>query len=290
MMLLAHLPALAAAFFASLVEFVEALTVVLAVGAVRGWLPAMTGAFGALAVLGLIVLVFGAALTMVPLHAVQLLVGVLLVAFGWRWLSKAVKRAAGMLPLRDENALFARQCARLRGLDEPSFIDGAAIVTSFSVTMIEGIEIVLIVLALGAGAPALLPTAMAGAAFALGLVMLAGLLLHRPLAKLPENTMKFGTAAVLLAFGVFWLGEGAGYGWPGDEASLLGLIAVVLVAATAAVALLRTSVRMGQEVLGKGLSPAELYEIGGGGIERAAGEAGELYAPRQLGLVEGAHG
>jgi len=290
MMLLAHLPALAAAFFASLVEFVEALTVVLAVGAVRGWVPAMTGAFGALAVLGIIVLVFGAALTMVPLHAVQLTVGILLLAFGWRWLAKAVKRAAGVLPLRDENALYARQCARLRGLDDPSFLDGAAIATSFSVTMIEGIEIVLIVLALGAGAPALLPTAMAGAALALGLVMLAGLLLHRPLAKLPENTLKFGTAVMLLAFGLFWLGQGAGFSWPGDAVSLLGLIAVVLMAAIAAVAVLRTSVRMGQEVIGKGSSAAEFYEISSSGIERAAGERGEIYAPAERGLAEGARG
>jgi len=238
MMLLGHLPALLAAFFASAVEFVEALTVILAVGSVRGWRPALTGAFGGLLLLAVIVAVLGPLLTMVPLRIVRLLVGVLLLTFGWRWLAKAVRRAAGVLPLRDEDANFIRETETLRGLAAAPGFDKAAIATAFNITMLEGIEVVFIVLAIGAGAPALLPAAVAGAAAALALVMLAGLLLHRPLAKVPENTLKFGTGVLLVAFGIFWLGEGVGINWPGAEISLLMLIVLVFAGALGATKLL----------------------------------------------------
>jgi uncharacterized membrane protein len=235
MMLLAHLPALLAAFFASAVEFIEALTVVLAVGSVRGWRPALTGTFGGLLALGLIVLVLGPVLMMVPLHAVRLLVGILLLTFGWRWLAKAVNRAAGRVALRDEAANYARATETLRALAPAPGLDRAAIATAFNITILEGIEVVFIVLAIGAGAPALLPAAMAGAAVALALVMLAGLLLHRPLAKVPENALKFGTGVLLVAFGIFWTGEGVGLHWPGADFSLLVLIALVFAGALGAV-------------------------------------------------------
>ncbi len=235
MMLFAHLPALLAAFFASLMEFVEALTVILAVGAVRGWRPALTGAFGAFLLLVLIVAVLGPLLTMVPLRIVRLLVGIMLLTFGWRWLAKAVRRAAGVLPLRDEDAHYARETENLRTLAVPPGLDKAAIAAAFHITMLEGAEVVFIVLAIGAGAPALLPAAVAGAAAALALVMLAGLLLHRPLAKVPENTLKFGTGVLLVAFGAFWLGEGIGINWPGADISLLVLIVLVFAGALGAV-------------------------------------------------------
>lgn len=233
--MLVHLPALLAAFFASAVEFVEALTVVLAVGTVRGWRPALTGAFGGFFVLALIVLLLGPLLTMVSLRIVRLLVGVMLLVFGWRWLAKAVKRAAGLVPLRDEAQNFARETERLRGLGTASGLDKAAIATAFNITMLEGIEVVFIILAIGAGAPDLLPAAIAGAAAALALVMLAGLLLHRPLAKVPENALKFGTGVLLVAFGIFWAGEGVGLHWPGADVSLLGLIVLVFAGAIGAV-------------------------------------------------------
>jgi Ca2+/H+ antiporter, TMEM165/GDT1 family len=235
MMLLAHLPALLAAFFASAVEFVEALTVVLAVGAVRGWRPALTGTFAALLLLALIVLLLGPLLTMVPLRLVRVLVGILLLTFGWRWLAKAINRAAGRVPLRDEAANFARETELLRMRVEAAGIDAAAIATAFNITTLEGIEVVFIVLAIGAGAPALLPSAVAGAALALGLVMLAGLILHRPLAKVPENELKFGTGVLLVAFGIFWVGEGVGLNWPGGDGALLALIVLVFAGALGAV-------------------------------------------------------
>lgn len=235
MLLLAHLPALLAAFFASAVEFVEALTVVLAVGAVRGWRPALTGAFGGLLVLALIVLFLAPLLMMVPLRAVRLLVGILLLTFGWRWLAKAVKRAAGVIPRRDEAVNFTRAAENLRQLAVVPGLDKAAIATAFNITMLEGVEVVFIVLAIGTGAPALLPAAMAGAAAALALVMILGAALHRPLAKIPENELKFGTGVLLVAFGIFWTGEGIGLHWPGAEFSLLLLIALVLGGALRAV-------------------------------------------------------
>ncbi len=244
-MFLAHLPALLAAFFASAVEFVEALTVVLAVGTVRGWRPALTGAFAAFLVLALLVLVLGPFLTMVPLRAVRLLVGLMLLTFGWRWLAKAVRRAAGVLPLRDETANYARETENLRGLGAAHGIDKAAIATAFNIVMLEGIEVVFIIVAIGAGSPALLPTAIAGAAAALALVMLAGLLLHRPLAKVPENALKFGTGVLLVAFGIFWLGEGIGMRWPGADVSLLLLIALVLGGALEAVRRMSMTAKQG---------------------------------------------
>lgn len=235
MMLLAHLPPLLAVLFASLVEFSQALTVVLAVGRVRGWQPAFTGAFAAILLLGVLLVVvvaLGALLAMVRLFEVQLLAGVALLAVGLRWLVKAVRRAAGGLALRDETVVFMGVVERLRG--GPSGI-GAA----FRSVMAEGSGIVVIVLAIGAGAPALLLPALAGSALALGLVMLAGLALHRPLAGLPENELKFGAAVFLTAFGGIWIGQACGLVAADDEVSLLILAGLVFCSAVAVVLVLR---------------------------------------------------
>jgi uncharacterized membrane protein len=224
-----HLPALLAAFFASAVEFVEALTVVLAVGVVRGWRPALSGAGAALLLLAGAVALVGPFLALVPLRLMHLLTAALLLALGTRWLKKAVLREAGRLPQRDEAALYAREVSALGSAGR------AAFGTAFNITLVEGLEVVFIVLAIGAGAPALLSSACAGAGLALLLVGAAGAALHRPLAQVPENKLKFAAAVMLCAFGVFWAGEGFGLRWPGGDAALPLLIGVVLAAALLAV-------------------------------------------------------
>ena len=217
------LPSMLAAFLASLVEFVEALTVVLAVGSVRGWRPALTGSGTGLVVLLLVVAALGPALTLVPLRLLQGSLGVLTLLFGLRWLRKAILRAAGVIPLHDEAALFAKESARLRGLAAASRWDNVAFATSLQITLIEGMEVVFIVIAIGAGGAGLLAPAATGALAALLVVVLLGLVVHRPLATVPENTLKFIVGALLSAFGTFWLGEALSLAWPGNDWSLLGL-------------------------------------------------------------------
>jgi uncharacterized membrane protein len=229
-----------AAFLASLVEFIEALTVILAVGTVRGWRSAIGGAAMALGLLALLVAVLGPALTRIPAGAVRGALGALLLLFGMRWLRKAILRAAGVIALRDEQAAYDRQSAALRAAGVwGGGWDRVAVATSFNVTVIEGIEVVFIVLAVGtAGAGLMVPAAL-GAASALLLVMLLGLALHRPIARIPENSLKFAVGVMVCAFGTFWAGEGMGLAWPGGEWSLLALTACFCVAALIAVALCR---------------------------------------------------
>ncbi len=219
-----------AAFLASLVECVEALTVVLAVGVTRGWRGALAGSGVALAVLLILVAALGPALTRIPIDWVQLTVGLLLLLFGLRWLRKAVLRAAGLLPLHDEEAAFATETDRLRRGGVASTWDGVAVATAFKIVMLEGVEVVFIVVAIGASGGALGP-ASGGAVAALLLVVLLGLVLHRPLSAVPENSLKFVVGVLLSAFGTFWVGEGIGVDWPGADWSLLLLAAAYLVAA-----------------------------------------------------------
>jgi len=231
-------PSMLAAFLASLVEFVEAMTIVLAVGAVRGWRGALGGTGLALAVLLAIVLAFGPALADIPRNLVQFGVGLLLVLFGMRWLRKAVLRSAGILPLHDEAAAYETEIETLRGIGGiATGWDSVAVATSFKITMLEGIEVVFIVVAVGAAGPGLLAPAAIGALAALVLVVALGLALHRPVAKIPENTLKFVVGVLLSAFGTFWVGEGMGLQWPGADLSLLVLIAGFLAAAQLAVQL-----------------------------------------------------
>jgi uncharacterized membrane protein len=214
-----------AAFLASLVEGVEALTVVLAVGFVRGWRGSLTGAgLGIVALIGLTA-ALGPALTRIPLDIVQVVVGALLLLFGLRWLRKAILRGAGVIPLHDEAAAFANEAELLRrfGTTRAAF-DTIAIATSFKIVMLEGIEVVFIVIAIGAGGGLLVPATL-GAVAALLLVIVLGFVLHRPLAVVPENTLKFVVGVLLTAFGTFWIGEGIGVAWPGADLSLLALTA-----------------------------------------------------------------
>ncbi|TIS57613.1 TMEM165/GDT1 family protein [Mesorhizobium sp.] len=224
-------PAVTAAFLASLVEVVEAFTIVLAVGTVRGWRPALTGAGAALALLALLVLVLGPLLDRVPLHALQLVIGVLLLLFGLRWLRKAILRAAGILALHDEARVFAEGQAHLHDAErrQEVHLDWIAGMTAFKAVVLEGLEVVFIVIAVGAGRGLLVPAAT-GALAACLLVLAIGFVVHRPLARVPENTLKFGVGVMLSAFGVYWTGEGLGVDWPGHDLAILAFAVVFLVA------------------------------------------------------------
>ena len=235
-------PSVLAAFFASLVECVEALTIVLAIGAVRGWRSALGGSGAALLLLLAMVAALGPALARIPIGIMQLTIGRLLLLFGMRWLRKAILRAAGVIPLHDEAAAFAKETARLRALAGSGRWDLAAAFGSFQITMLEGIEVVFIVLAIGAGSAGLLVPASLGALAALLLVIALGVALHRPLASIPENSLKFVVGILLAAFGTFWVGEGLGISWPGADWAILGLAIGFLLAAALTVWLCRQKV------------------------------------------------
>jgi len=234
-------PAVSAAFLASLVEAVEAVTIVLAVGTVRGWRSAGTGALAGLAALALVVLTLGPVLERVPLPALQLVVGVLLFLFGARWLHKAILRAAGIVPLRDEQRVFERTSTELRSslAHRPLVrVDWVAALACFKGVLLEGLEVVFIVLAVGTG-HGLLRAASLGALAACALVVAIGFAVHRPLVRVPENTLKLAVGILLSAFGVFWSGEGLGVPWPGGDLALPALAALILLAALLLIAGLR---------------------------------------------------
>jgi len=235
-----HGSAVVAAFLASLVEAVEALTIVLAVATVRGWRPAGLGAAAGLVTLIVIVVALGPLLALVPLQWLQLAIGVLLLLFGMRWLRKAILHAAGIIALHDEAVAFAAETAELRqqAHHHEKRLDWLAGIASFKAVLLEGLEVVFIVIAVGA-APGLLGPASAGALAACLLVAAIGLAVHRPLARVPENAVKFAVGVMLSAFGVFWTGEGLGVAWPGADLAIVGFAALFLVCGFAAAALIK---------------------------------------------------
>jgi uncharacterized membrane protein len=238
---LAHIgPAMMAAFLASLVEAVEALTIVLAVVSVRGWRPAGLGALAGFVLLVLIVVVLGPLLDRVPIHLLQLAIGVLLLLFGMRWLRKAILRSAGIIPLHDEATAFATETAELReqARQHETRLDWLAAFASFKALLLEGLEVVFIVMALSAGGGLLIP-ASAGALAACLLVAVIGFIVHRPLARVPENILKFAVGVMLSAFGVFWTGEGLGVAWPGADLAIVVFAALFLAVGLATVAMTR---------------------------------------------------
>jgi len=218
----------------------EAPTIVLAVATVRGWRPAGLGAFAGLLVLALIVVALGPLLDRVPLHLLQLAIGILLLLFGMRWLRKAILRSAGVIPLHDELTTFAAETAELReqARRNEARLDWLASLASFKAVLLEGLEVVFIVIALSAGRGMLVP-ASAGAVAACLLVAGVGFVVHRPLARVPENTLKFAVGVMLSAFGVFWTGEGLGVAWPGADLAIVGFAALFLAVGFASVAFLR---------------------------------------------------
>jgi Ca2+/H+ antiporter, TMEM165/GDT1 family len=235
-----NLPAIAVAFSASFVEVVEALTIVLAVMSVRGPRPAMMGTIAGLGCLALIVLIFGPVLDRVPLQGLQLAVGVLLLLFGMRWLRKAILRAGGIIPLHDEMSAYTAETAYLQEQTRrhERHLDWLGAVTSFKAVLIEGLEVVFIVIAVGAGRGLLLPASL-GALAACAVVLLIGVAVRRPLARVPKNTLKFGVGVMLSAFGVFWAGEGMGIDWPGSDLAIVGFALSFLAASLLTVAVLK---------------------------------------------------
>jgi uncharacterized membrane protein len=237
-------PAVGSAFLASLVEVVEAFTIVLAVGTLRGWRPAAMGTIAGLGVLGLLIALFGPLLDRVPLHLLQLVIGVLLLLFGMGWLRKAILRAAGILALHDEDAIFASESAQLaKAADERrTSLDWIAGLTAFKAILLEGLEVVFIVIAVGVGRGLLWPATFGALAACLA-VLAVGIIVHKPLANVPENTLKFGVGVMLSAFGVFWTGEGLGIDWPGQDLALLVFAALFLFVALATASVLRRPAR-----------------------------------------------
>jgi Ca2+/H+ antiporter, TMEM165/GDT1 family len=222
-------PALSAAFLASVVEVVEAFTIVLAVATLRGWRPAALGTTAGLALLAGIVLTLGPLLDQIPITSLQLSIGILLLLFGMGWLRKASLRAAGVIPLHDEEAIFAAEAAELgrHAQRQQRDLDWAVGVTALKAVLLEGLEVVFIVIAVGAGRGLLIPAGL-GALAACALVLAGGVIIHRPLSRVPENTLKFGVGVMLSAFGVFWTGEGLGIAWPGQDLALLLFVTLFL--------------------------------------------------------------
>jgi uncharacterized membrane protein len=231
---------IASAFLASAVEFVEALTIVLAAGVSRGWRSALTGLGAATLVLAVIVAVLGPALTRIPISALRLVVGGLLLTFGLQWLRKAILRASGFKALSDEDAKFAAELeeARAAGSEQRAGLDWYGFTLAFKGVLLEGLEVAFIVVTFGS-AQGSIGLAALGAAAALVLVIVVGVLVRAPLARVPENALKFAVGAMLTTFGIFWSTEGAGASWPGEDAALPVVLVFVLLISFGSVVMLR---------------------------------------------------
>jgi uncharacterized membrane protein len=213
------------AFLASSVEAVEALTIVLGVGVVRGWRSPLLGVATAFAVLVSVVAVLGPALDRIPIEALQLVVGALLLVFGLQWLRKSILRASGFKALHDEEVAYREEQELASGAPRASGrMDWYSFTVAFKGVLLEGLEVVFIVVALGSAQDAV-GLAAAGAGVAVLLVMALGVAVHRPLSRVPENGLKLAVGLALTSFGCFWAAEGVGVEWPGGEASLPALVA-----------------------------------------------------------------
>jgi uncharacterized membrane protein len=228
---------LLSAFLASAVEFVEAVTIVLAVGVTRSWRSALLGTGTALVVLATLVVVFGAAIAvLVPISLLRLIVGGFLVIYGLQWLTKAVLRGGGAKAKHDEAAIYAREVDAMR--DEPPVpatgVDWISFTVAFKGVLLEGLEVAFIVVTFGASAGMLGPAAL-GAAIAAVVVLLVAAVVRGPLERVPENALKFAVGVMLVTFGTFWAGEGVGIEWPASDATIVLLLIGYLVIALAGV-------------------------------------------------------
>ena len=230
-----------AVFLACTVEAVEATTIVLAAGTARDWRSAGVGTAAALAALAVIIAVLGPAVSEIPLRGLRVVVGALLLVFGLQWLRKAILRASGHKALHDEEKLYAEHMADAEAQRSRRFMlapDWYGFTLAFKGVLLEGLEVVFIVLTFGANAKNVgLATIAAGCAVVL--VVAAGVAVRAPLARVPENTMKFVVGIMLTSFGIFWGGEGAGANWPGSDAALLVIIPAIALFGVGLTALLR---------------------------------------------------
>ncbi len=228
-------------FAASMVEMVEALTIILAVGVTRGWRPVVLGTAGAVVVLGALVAVLGPAFDRIPLDSLRLVVGGLLLVFGLQWLRKAILRAGGLKALHDEDAIYEEELQRLRAAGgAQGRVDWYGVTVAFKGVFLEGLEVVFIVLTFGASQGHMGAAALAAVA-ALIVVAAVGLVVHRPLSRVPENSLKFAVGIMLTSFGLFWSAEGAGAHWPGSDLFILAIIACTTLVSVTTVAALRTA-------------------------------------------------
>jgi uncharacterized membrane protein len=229
-----------ATFLASAVETVEALTIVLAVGLTRGWRSTTAGIAAALAALTVLVAVVGPGLVAIPINVLRLVVGGLLLIFGLQWLRKAILRASGLKGIHDEVAIFAQEAAEARARPpvEPNAFDAYAFTLAFKGVLLEGLEVAFIVLTFGATQGSI-PLAALGAGAAVLVVTAVGVAARAPLARVPENTLKFGVGVLLTSFGMFWGTEGAGVSWPGSDTALPAIVTVTALTAIGSTFLLR---------------------------------------------------
>jgi len=244
------LPLILTVFVACAVEAIEALTIVLAAGLTREWRSTFQGMAVALAVLAAIVAALGPTITLLPLTALRLVVGALLAIFGLQWLRKAILRATGNRELHDEARAYLREVTAAKAAAPSSrgrVHDWYAFTLSFKGVLLEGLEVVFIVITFGANQRDV-GAAVIGAAAAVVVVAVTGVLVRAPLARVPENAMKFAVGIMLTSFGIFWGAEGAGISWPGQDAALLVLVPVVALVALCYTVLLRPR---------RGRSPAE---------------------------------
>jgi len=237
-------------FIASAVEFVEATTIVLAVGVTRGWRAPLLGTAAATVTLAVIIGTLGVAIvTVVPEHLLKGVVGTLLLLFGLRWLRKAILRFAGIVAIHDEELIYLRELAELReqGLRKNEF-DWVGFLVAYKAVLLEGTEVAFIVIAFGAAGGAALSSAVAGAIVAGILVIALGVALQKPLTMVPENWLKFGVGAMLCSFGVFWFAESLGMQWPGDALSIPLIVVTFLAASWLAVRMLKTLLPEGAQI------------------------------------------
>lgn len=233
-------------FLASAVEVVEAVTIVLAAGVTRGWRSAWIGVISAAIVLAALVAILGPALqTFIPLDALRIVIGTLLLIFGLQWIRKAIMRYTGLKELHDEARIYQREVAELSAAAPAvqTGIDWTAFTVSFKGVLLEGLEVVFIVITFGLTAGDITP-ALLGSVAAAVLVTAVAVVIHKPLSRVPENTLKFVVGIMLTGFGTFWAGEGVGLKWPGEDLAILGLLAFYALTGVGMIALIRS--RRGQ--------------------------------------------